>query len=261
MDYDYFFEIYCEHLNGEDYELFERIVDATPRLGGAFRIGNFADQLQNNLSTSRSIRFGNFLEDVVTEYIAEMGYINMDKWITNILDADQLFYNEQTDDIFLIEQKVRDDHDSSKLRGQFQNFELKCEELSQQYPDCNIYAAVWFTDDSITSNRRFWENCIGEMDIPNVSAGLYYGQALYEEFFDEDRTGEWEELNDYLWEVKKSSAFDIPDYDQSHSGLEVLKAYQENHPRKFHALATSEKYEELREYLFPTWHNMSEMGY
>lgn len=99
------------------------------------------------------------------------------------------------------------------------------------------------------------------MDIPNVSAGLYYGQALYEEFFDEDRTEEWEELNDYLWEVKKSSAFDIPDYDQSHSGLEVLKAYQENHPRKFHALATSEKYEELREYLFPTWHNMSEMGY
>ncbi len=52
------------------------------------------------------------MEDIITWYISAIGYENLDKHISDSLKADQLFRNENV--IFLIEQKIRDDHDSTK---------------------------------------------------------------------------------------------------------------------------------------------------
>ena len=70
-----------------------------------------------NATQSWEIKFGDFMEEIVTEYIADMGYVNLNKNIgtdegSNALSADQVF--EKGDIVYLIEQKICDDHDSKK---------------------------------------------------------------------------------------------------------------------------------------------------
>ncbi len=65
-------------------------------------------KLVQNATQSREIKFGDFLENIVTKYIEIMGYINLDKSIGvdddgNALEADQVFCSGDT--IYLIEQK------------------------------------------------------------------------------------------------------------------------------------------------------------
>jgi len=47
------------------------------------------------------------------------------------LSLDQFFTDGRT--YYFIEQKIRDDHDSSKKRGQVANFKAKLEEIFRQY--------------------------------------------------------------------------------------------------------------------------------
>ena len=112
-------------------DLLEKVIDNPRRYTGIFRISNVRTKLIQNATQSREIKFGDFLENIVTEYIKLMGYTNLKKNIGaddtgNVLEADQVFQKENT--VYLIEQKVRDDHDSTKKRGQYDNFRKK-------YPD------------------------------------------------------------------------------------------------------------------------------
>jgi hypothetical protein len=72
-------------------------------------------------------------------------------------NIDQLFKNPKNGIIYLIEQKVRDDHDSTKKRGQFNNFEVKYYEVSRQYSSNKIIPIMWFIDPSLVKNRRYYE--------------------------------------------------------------------------------------------------------
>ena len=58
----------------------------------------------------------------------------------------------------MIEQKIRDDHDSTKKRGQFVNFVKKIKYLKQEYPTNKISASMWFVDNSLMKNKRYYLN-------------------------------------------------------------------------------------------------------
>lgn len=82
------------------------------RLITPFQIIPFEEKILQNYLTSINIRFGNALEAVVKQYLIERGAQYIDRHFISGKDCDQLFtYNGKT---VLIEQKVRDDHDSTK---------------------------------------------------------------------------------------------------------------------------------------------------
>lgn len=62
-------------------------------------------------------------------------YIILDKRLTNtngdVLNIDQCF--KRGNKVYFIEQKIRDDHDSTKKRGQIQNFEKKLDIMLIKY--------------------------------------------------------------------------------------------------------------------------------
>ncbi|MGL4347763.1 MAG: hypothetical protein ACRCR9_06765 [Chitinophagaceae bacterium] len=78
-----------------------------------------------NLLQSHEIRFGDAFEHIIEAYLKLKGGEILPKQLIvdkkKVLSIDQLFNLKNT--IYFIEQKVRDDHDSTKKRGQIDNFE------------------------------------------------------------------------------------------------------------------------------------------
>ena len=119
MQYDKFKSI----LNSKIFEnskidLIKKIANYPDRYIGLFRPTKPKAKILQNLLQSNEIRFGDVLETLFEEYFKELGYKNLNKLIKdsndNNLNLDQLFTDNNY--IYFVEQKVRDDHDSSKKK-------------------------------------------------------------------------------------------------------------------------------------------------
>ena len=107
----------------------------------------------------------------------------------------------------MIEQKIRDDHDSTKKRGQFVNFVKKIKYLQQEYPTNKISASMWFVDNSLMKNKRYYLNMMEtEKAKLQVELNLFYGDEL---FIYLDQMSIWDEMITYLFEWKQKVDNDI----------------------------------------------------
>ena len=262
------YEYFVEKLNSkiksnEDfyYELLETVVSNPNRYTGVFRLSNAKTKLLQNVTQSREIKFGDFMEDIVTEYIAELGYVNLDKSIGcdeegNSLSADQVFYDATN--VYLIEQKIRDDHDSTKKRGQYQNFRKKFALLKKKYPNKNVIAVMWFIDGSLVKNKNYYLEEASNDYMAGVDIHIYYGSALFSELF--NRIDVWNEIVAYLQKNKaerSNEILSIPDFDTSEEILVALRKLRRNKPSLFNKLMSSKpEYVQLRTELFPTSYNL-----
>ncbi|MCX2682645.1 restriction endonuclease [Campylobacter sp. MIT 21-1685] len=136
MKYELFNKKLHSKIFGDDlqYEIVLNVLKNPKRYTGLFRITNTKTKLIQNLTQSCEIKFGDFIQEILTAYIQEMGYENLDKNIgvdenSNRLNANQIF----TRDDNLIEQKIRDDHDSTKKRDQYANLIKKIKALKQNF--------------------------------------------------------------------------------------------------------------------------------
>jgi hypothetical protein len=90
-----------------------------------------------------------------------MGYINLEKVLViddekrRHLKCDQYFSNREHTQFFLVEQKVRDDHDSSKKSGQLENFERKLAVLHKRHGS-KLTGIMYFIDPSLKKNRLYY---------------------------------------------------------------------------------------------------------
>lgn len=262
--YEYFIERLNSKIKTDDtfiYELLVTVVKNPNRYTGIFRLSNAKTKLIQNVTQSREIKFGDFMEEIITEYIACMGYTNLDKSIGtdtegNALSADQVFRKENT--VYLIEQKVRDDHDSTKKRGQYENFRKKYMLLQRKHPDCNINATMWFIDDSMVKNKNYYIGEASAENTPSVTKNIFYGSDLFSNLF--RRIDVWEEICSYLLinkQERSDEILDIPDFDTSDevlSALRRLKTCEHNLYRKL--ISSAPDYVQLRNELFPTKHNL-----
>ena len=163
------------------YELLITVIKNPERYTGIFRISNARTKLIQNVTQSREIKFGGFMEDIITWYISAMGFENVAKNITDDLEADQLFM--MNDKVCLIEQKIRDDHDSTKKRGQYDNFSRKYTALKEKYPGREIIAVMWFIDDSLRKNRKYYTERAKAESLLGVNIHVLYGGELFTEVF------------------------------------------------------------------------------
>lgn len=265
MTYEYFVQKLNYIIRTDEEFLFQllcNVIKNPNRYTGIFRLSNPKTKLIQNVTQSIEIKFGDFMEDIITDYISEMGYTNLDKSIGqdeegNDLSADQVFYDNNYN-ITLIEQKIRDDHDSTKKRGQYSNFRKKYYLLKRLYPNYNIHAIMWFIDDGLLKNRKYYlQEAINEPD-KSIDIKIYYGEELFNNFF--NRIDVWNELIQYLtWNKQQRSneQLYIPDFDNTAPMLKALNRLRHQEPNLYKKLRFSndKQYIQLRAELFPTGYN------
>ncbi len=184
MTYEIFKNKLDLRIFGQDlnYEIVLNVLNNPKRYIGLFRITNAKTKLIQNITQSCEIKFGDFIEEVLSEYILEMGYRILDRNIgkdelNNRLNADQVFACEKF--VYLIEQKIRDDHDSTKKRGQYTNFIKKIKILKAKFPNQKIKACMWFSDESLKKNKKFYKEQIDNNTDENLELSIFLRQRAF----------------------------------------------------------------------------------
>lgn len=261
--YQHFIEKLNSRIKSDDtfyYELLKTVIAYPNRYTGIFRLSNAKTKLVQNVTQSREIKFGDFMEDIVTEYIGEMGYTNLNKSIGtdhdgNALSADQVFIRGNT--VYLVEQKIRDDHDSTKKRGQYENFQKKFTFLSENYPRHQVVATMWFIDDSLVKNKKYYLE-MAAAEQTDVEINIFYGKDLFSSLF--NRMDVWDEIVSYLQRNKQERSEEIltiPDFDTSPEMRQVIQRLKKEEPKVYRKLHSEKpEYVQLRKELFPTGQNL-----
>ena len=208
-------------------ELLKTVIDNPYRYCGLFRLSNAKTKLIQNVTQSNEIKFGDFMEDLITTYLSKLNYIILPKNLgvdenNDKLNVDQIFIKDNI--LYIVEQKIRDDHDSTKKRGQFQNFYKKIKLVRKKYPQYHFVAIMWFVDDSIIKNKNYYAEEIEKVknEFDDTELHLYYGKYFFENLPNSENI--WEEILKYLKKLRLENSneiFSIPDFGNS---VEIYKA-------------------------------------
>ncbi|MCL1935421.1 MAG: hypothetical protein FWF57_03465 [Defluviitaleaceae bacterium] len=211
-------------------KLLEKIAEYPDRYVGLFRPTKPYAKIIQNISQSYEIRFGDALEAIFEEWFNYKGFENLPKKIKTKTDEnlniDLIFYSNKTNTIYMVEQKVRDDHDSTKKRGQYINFIKKYEIVEKLYKDKNITAIMWFVDDSLNKNKKYYESEIDKEILQKNTdkIKIVYGEDFFNISDELYKKSFWNEFIQMLeqWKV------DIPNFpnvnfDDENNIQEVLK--------------------------------------
>ncbi|MEO0255254.1 MAG: HpyAIV family type II restriction enzyme [candidate division WOR-3 bacterium] len=204
MNYEKFCEILNKHIfKGEKKELLKRIALNPERFIGLFRPTKPGAKILQHLLQSHEIRMGDALEEIIEELLKSFGYKILNKSISNenneILSLDQYFTNGKN--YFFIEQKVRDDHDSSKKRGQISNFEEKLEILSKKHGS-NLIGILYFIDPDLTKNKRYYLQEVNKLkEFYGIEIKLFYGKELFDYL---NKPEIWQDILSWLKKWKES---------------------------------------------------------
>lgn len=212
LRYSEFIEVFNKKLFEDSYSsLLEKIAKNPERYIGLFRPTKPKTKLIQNITQSHEIRFGDALESIFEIYFSKVGFNILEKRFYNNdkeLSIDQLVRKDNI--IYLIEQKVRDDHDSTKKVGQFENFELKYNAIVKRYPTCEVVPIMWFIDDSLNKNKNYYLLQMEEMSHDySCRPHLFYGESLFENL-DDFPSEIWLEVLKYL-ECWKDTLPDMPE--------------------------------------------------
>jgi hypothetical protein len=82
ISYDEFMKLLESRIMSDDdgySKLVETVVKYPARYSGLFRLSNAKSKLVQNVTQSREIKLGDFLEDIVTVYFSKLGYTNLEK--------------------------------------------------------------------------------------------------------------------------------------------------------------------------------------
>ncbi|MBC7081121.1 MAG: restriction endonuclease [Thermoplasmatales archaeon] len=183
MNYEKFCEILNKHIfEGEKKELLRRIADNPERFIGLFRPTKPGAKILQHLLQSHEIRMGDALEEIIEEILKDMGFRILSKSIANEegeeLSLDQYFTDGRI--YYFIEQKVRDDHDSTKKRGQISNFETKLEILHKKHGS-GLFGIMYFIDPDLSKNKNYYEEELKRLEkFYGVKLYLFYGKELFD---------------------------------------------------------------------------------
>lgn len=188
-------------------ELIEKIAVSPERYVGIFRPTRAETKLIQNITQSHEIRFGDAMEIIFQKYFEASGFSYLARKLSDAkgdLDIDQIFAKDKS--LYMIEQKMRDDHDSTKKVGQFDNFVRKYMAVSKKYQTFNICPIMWFIDDSLVKNRNYYLSCMSDFESKfQCTPYLFYGGEMFGKSgiknFD---TEIWYEVLDYLSKWKQS---------------------------------------------------------
>jgi len=183
MNYEKFCTILNKHIfEGEKKELLRRIAETPERFIGLFRPTKPGAKVLQHLLQSHEIRMGDALEEIIEEILKSFGFRILSKGIVSesgeTLSLDQYFTDGRV--YYFIEQKVRDDHDSTKKRGQISNFETKLEILHKRH-GTELFGIMYFIDPEFSKNKDYYLEELERLEsFYGVRLSLFYGKELFE---------------------------------------------------------------------------------
>jgi len=225
MPYKTFANILNETIFGKSkLDLLKKISTNPNRFIGIFRPTKPKGKILQNLLQSHEIRFGNAIEIIITEYLklngAELLPNKYDLLDGSYIDVDLCFkYN---DTIYITELKIRDDHDSTKIRGQAQNFELKIDTLLSIHKKEKQIVGVFFCiDPGLVKNASFYKRNFEKIkEKLGVKVEMCYGKEFFSLLKIENV---WDEICDYLVKWKK----EIPELPEVNFDLDAEQSFNE----------------------------------
>ncbi|MCM8817663.1 MAG: restriction endonuclease [Candidatus Omnitrophica bacterium] len=182
MNYEKFCAILNKHIfESEKIELLRKLSEYPGRFIGLFRPTKPRAKILQHLLQSHEIRMGDALEEIIEVVLAFMGFEILPGSITDNsgepLLLDQYFTDGKV--YFFIEQKVRDDHDSTKKRGQISNFEKKLEILLNKHG--HVHGIMYFIDPDLSKNRNYYLQELEKLEkFYGIKLSLFYGKELFE---------------------------------------------------------------------------------
>lgn len=197
---------------------YEKANNFLPNYKGELKI-----KILQNLLQSHEIRFGDAFGTAIEEYFILKGCELLLKrlFLENgeVLNLDQCFRYKNK--IYFIEQKVRDDHDSTKKRGQIQNFEKKLDIMLRHYGETDLVGIFYFIDPDLVKNKSYYVVELAKMTADyNVETQIFYGKPLFDYL---EMADVWDETLQYLAEWKK----EIPDLPEINFDLEAEQTFEE----------------------------------
>lgn len=213
MQYEQFCEIFNRHIfERAKPDLLKKVADYPDRYTGLFRPTKPRAKLLQNLLQSNEIRFGDAFETWIGKQLQHKGWTPLPKAVLTVnkqrLSIDQLM--QKDDEVLFIEQKVRDDHDSAKKRGQVTNFETKLLFLASEYQGKTITSYFYFIDPSMHKNANYYRVELAELARKNnLEVTLAYGSELYDNL---GMQAEWAQNLEWLKQWKRDLD-ELPDID------------------------------------------------
>lgn len=212
-------------------DLIKKFADHPERYIGLFRPTKPKGKIIQNLTQSQEIKFGDAFEIILEEYFKASNFFGLPKIFRRegrkSYALDQLFMKDKR--IIFIEQKVRDDHDSTKKRGQVDNFIRKIEILEEEYPKTIIIAFFYFLDPSLKKNQKYYKEKVKEIKKDyDMECYLFYGSELLEFF----KIDVWKEILNHLKRWKD----EIPEMPEINFDIDVNNNFEkikDVEPNKF----------------------------
>ena len=203
--------------------LMEKIAKYPSRYIGLFRPTKPKAKILQNLLQSHEIRFGDAFETLIEEYLKELNFKILDKKFSadngDKLNVDQCF--SKNEKVFFIEQKVRDDHDSSKKRGQIDNFEKKLNVIINEKGEKDLSGIFYFIDPDLKKNKNYYVSALEKMSKDyGVKLYLFYGKELFDFLV---LNSVWDEILDYLEKWKK----EIPELPETNFDLDAKESFED----------------------------------
>lgn len=223
MEYKNAIAILNRHIfEGDKRSLLEKIANNPERYIGLFRPTKPKAKLLQNLLQSHEIRFGDAMESLIEEMLIDVDFSNLPKSLQSAdgdsLSIDQYFTNG--DKFFFMEQKVRDDHDSTKKRGQISNFETKLSILNEIHGN-DLTGIMYFIDPDLSKNRKYYVEELNKLrDFYGIELYLFYGREFFEYIGCPDL---WDNLIEWLARWKA----ELPDFPEINLDLSPHESFQE----------------------------------
>jgi len=162
--------------------LLQKLAQYPDRYVGIFRPTKPKIKIIQNITQSHEIKFGDAMEKIIEVYLEKCGYEILDKrMVCEDCEYNIDQYVQKDNKIYFIEQKVRDDHDSTKKRGQIDNFEKKLEQIIKRNPDKDIEAFFYFIDPSLNKNKNYYKSELKNIENDySIKCNLCYGKELFD---------------------------------------------------------------------------------
>ena len=178
--------------------LISKIATYPHRYVGLFRPTKPKAKIIQNLLQSHEIRFGDAFEFIIKGYLKQRQFSILNGKFSGSdgksLELDHVF--SKNDNIYFAEQKIRDDHDSTKKRGQIDNFEKKIIVIQERYAKSKIDGFFYFIDDSFQKNKNYYASEIEQLsDSYGIPLHLSYGSGFFEQLGERDI---WKEILKHL---------------------------------------------------------------
>jgi len=240
MNYKKFCSILNKHIfEGEKRELLKKIAERPERFIGLFRPTKPGAKILQHILQSHEIRFGAAFEELIEEILRELNFSILNKSIVgengDSLSLDQYYENKRM--YYFIEQKIRDDHDSTKKRGQISNFETKLETLYKKHKD-KLVGIMYFIDPDLLKNKNYYLPELKRLSkFYGVKIHLLYGKELFDYLGKPDL---WEKILSWLKQWKDSLP-ELPEIDFDKTSKESFEEIKELPIRHWRKLLENEK--------------------